>query len=361
MKKRLTAALVAAGLLFTFGAYAEDQTALPGATPDETAGAAAEPEDPTPAPEDTPAPQSDIQTTTEYRWFVNSYRYTRGRTVTYYDNVYAVNHGEYGLTPFASDVPAEYFVIDAEGTYAVAPIVLDITDAMRERLYGSDIGETAMLYGQYCERIRDKAGRTGFSGIHEGIDFVNERGCELHAILGGEVTRAGDSNGTVGIYSEEYDITLLYLHCEDIEVRRGDKVEAGDVIAKEGKTGSGSSYTHVEMRYTRHTSSSPYRDIVLTSDCPYAVMQTALGVQSSGRQPVTYAALKEAQRMREAAEAAAKAAAEVTPTPEPTPEIPEFELVDALPGTTAGYGFGDAEPTPEPTAVPEATLPPSNP
>ncbi|MDO5379203.1 MAG: M23 family metallopeptidase, partial [Clostridia bacterium] len=262
------------------------------------------------------------------------------------------------------------------GTLAVAPIVLDITDAMRERLYGGDIGETAMFYGQYCERIKDKAGRIGFSGIHEGIDFVNEPGAALHAILGGEVTRAGDSNGTVGIYSAEYDITLLYLHCEKISVRRGDVVEAGDKIAVEGDKNSGSSYTHVEMRYGRHTSSSPYRDTVLTSDCPYAVLQTALGVVESGRQPVTAAAVLQAQRMREEAEAAARAAAEAEAAAEAAAkaaaeaqqnEEPEIQLLDELPAAQQGYGFAEATAEPENTPAPEegpvvdATLPPANP
>lgn len=86
------------------------------------------------------------------------------------------------------------------------------------------------------------------------------------------------------------------------------------MIAKEGKTnisgGANTHYTHVELRKGRHTSSSPYRDTVLTSDCPYAVMQQALGVMESGRQPVTAAAVQQAQRMREEAEAKAKAEAE---------------------------------------------------
>lgn len=114
------------------------------------------------------------------------------------------------------------------------------------------------------------------------------------------MTRGADKNGTVAIYNAEYDVTLLYLHCENSIVRRGDTVEAGDMIAKEGKTnisgGANTHYTHVELRKGRHTSSSPYRDTVLTSDCPYAVMQQALGVMESGRQPVTAAAVQQAQR-----------------------------------------------------------------
>ena len=269
-------------------------------------------------------------------------------------------------------MPAEYIVEDENGSYAVAPIVLDITDAMRERLYGGDLGETAMFYGQYCERIRDKAGRLGFSGIHEGIDFVYKPGAQLYAILGGVVTRAGDSNGTVAVYNEEYDCTVLYLHCRKISVRRGDVLEAGAKIAVEGNKKSGSDYTHVELRLGRHTSSSPYRDIKLTSDCPYAIMQAALDVTDSGRQPATEAAMLRAQQMREEAEAAARAAAEAEAAAKAAEEAqkneePDVELLDELPGTQAGYGFGEAAPEATATPVPqtpaavEATLPPSNP
>ena len=360
MKKRWIAALALTGLLLTTGAYAES-------TPEATAA-------PVQA-ETTAEPQHNLTVTTKYRYFISQYRYIRERKVSYFDNVYAYNHGEYSLTPFDSTVPEEYFVTDEGGTLAIAPIVLDITDAMRERLYGADVGETALYYGQYCQREKDRKGVWGYTGIHEGIDFVNVKGAPLYAILGGEVTRGTDKNGTVAIYNAEYDITLLYLHCENSIVRRGDTVEAGAMIAKEGKKnikgGDKTHYTHVELRKGRHTSSSPYRDTVLTSDCPYAVMQQALGVMESGRQPVTAAAVQQAQRMREEAEAKAKAEAEAAQkaaeeeakAQAEAEQNADITLVDALPGTTAGYGFGDATVTPEATAtpVPEATLPPTNP
>lgn len=333
------------------------------------------------------------EVTEKLRWFVTKYRYTRSTTVSYYDNVYAINHGKWGLTPFDSNVLEEYFVVDTEGYYAVAPIVMDIVDAMRLRLYGGDIGEEGLLYGQYCERIISRNHKEGFSGVHEGIDFIAKSGTPLYAILGGVVTRAGDSNGTVGVYSEEYDITLLYLHCKNILVHRGDEIEAGEQIASEGSKGSGSPYTHVEMRRGRQTTSNKYRDTRLQSDSPYEVMRVALQVEPSGRQAVTYAAALDAQRRVEAAQAAAKAeeerqaaeaerlrleaeaaaaqaAAEAAAEAErlkaeATPDVP---LVDVLPGTTQqGYGFADATPaaaeTPalETTPAPEATLPPANP
>lgn len=370
MKKMKIAALVLMSLLLTAGALAED-----------TARDAAQPAEEVPPVEETAAEaqaEPDAEdalpegVVTEYRWFVGSNKVVRTRKVTYYDNVYAYNHGNWGLTPFDSTVPAEYFVLDEDGSYALAPIVLDITDAMRTALYGSDIGETALYYGQYCDRIRGNGGKVGFSGVHEGIDFICEPGAALHAIIGGEVTRAGDSNGTIGIYNAELDVTVLYLHCEDIAVRRGDVVEAGTPIAVEGNTNSGTDYTHVELRAGRHTSSNTYRDTKLESDCPYPYMEKALNVVSSGRQPQTAAAVAKAQRMREEAEAAARAEAEAAEAAAKAEEEqqnaePEIELVDVLPGTKEGYGFGtqteelETESTPAATAVPEATLPPSKP
>ena len=389
MKKRWITALAALSLMAAVGAYAEDGGALPGArvepdtvinTPaarpaeteddvqddvqDEEVPVELEPQAP-PEPEKAPEsaqPRGGLEITEEYRWFISQYNHIRGRTVRYYDNVYAYNHGDYGLTPFDSHVAEEYLTVDATGTYAVAPLVLDITDAMRTALYGGDVGEVSMLYGQYCERRGDGHGRTGFTGVHEGIDFTHEPEAPLYAILGGEVTRAGDSNGTVGVYNAEYDVTLLYLHCEEIEVRRGDMITAGTQIGQEGKKGSGGTYTHIEMRKGRHTSSNPYRNTILESDCPYALMQTALNVVESGRQPVTAAAVMEAQRMREEAEAAARAAEEAARLAEEAEnEEPEVELIDVLPSADKGYGFGEATAAPSaaPTKEPEATLPPS--
>lgn len=403
MMKKITAVLAAASLLFAAGAIAEDNGVLPGARVDAPAAAVTptagaddegiialsdddllklysesrmntadeavvdletaekddviepvdedpiEPVDEDPIEPDAEDAESALAITEEYRWFISQYNHIRGRTVRYYDDVYCYNHGDYYLTPFDSKLPEEYLTVDESGTYAVAPIVLDITDAMRIALYGGDMGEVSMFYAQYCERRGNGYGQTGFTGVHEGIDFTNEPEAPLYAILGGEVTRAGDSNGTVAVYNADYDVTVLYLHCEEIEVRRGDKIEAGEYIAVEGKKGSGGTYTHVELRNGRHTTTNPYRNTILESDCPYPVMQDALGVTESGRQPVTAAAVMEAQRMREEAEAAARAEAEA----EAEAEEPEIELIDVLDAAEDGYGFA------EETVLPEATLPPT--
>ena len=78
MKKNLIAALALSLSLLAVGASAEG-TEQAATAPAQTGAA------------ETQAPALEL--TTEYRWFTNSYRYTRSRKVTYYDNVYAYNHG----------------------------------------------------------------------------------------------------------------------------------------------------------------------------------------------------------------------------------------------------------------------------
>ena len=97
----------------------------------------------------------------------------------------------------------------------------------------------------------------------------------------------------------------------------------------------------------------------LAACCLIAVGLARLVTMSMGNTSDSTAALDAAAPetpMMQAAEEEAKAQAEAE-------QNADITLVDALPGTTAGYGFGNATATPEATAtpVPEATLPPTNP
>lgn len=298
-------------------------------------------------------------TTKDYVSFVFA-RALREKKVTFYKDVYAYNHSEYVLQPFDAAVPDRFFVKDGTGRYALAPLVLDVVDAMRLKLYGGDIGKVALFYGQYTEKVRSSNKRWGYSGIHEGIDFIAARGQALYAILGGEVLRTGkDKDGTIAIYNEEFNATVLYLHTKDVEVKRGAKIEAGTLIGHEGNKGAGDSYTHIEVRFGRHTSPSPYRNAELESDLPYDFFYRALSVVDSGREPVTAAAVLEAEQMRLAAEAEAQKAREeaeaaanalANPTPTPAPEIVVQE--EGKEEVPPNFGFADSTPTPVPTLPP---------
>ena len=297
------------------------------------------------------------QTRTEYLSFVFEANRLRHRKVTFYPDVLAYNHTEFRTQPFAGDVPERFFVVDGQGMHALAPFVLDVTDAMRIALYGGDVGKTALFYGQYTELVRSADRRWGYSGIHEGVDFIAARGQPIHAIIGGEVLRAGHGkDNTIAIYNADYNVTVIYLHTVDVKVSAGERVAAGTHISHEGNRGSGSPYTHVEVRFGRRTSPHPYRNSMLESDLPYDLFAHALGVGVSDREPVTAEALIEAEQMRIAAEAEAEAARlaeealRAAPTPAPTPEIQLVE--DSGDDLDPNLGFAETPPTPLPTLPP---------
>ncbi len=326
-----------------------------------------------------------LEVKTEVRPFVYEHAVLRYREVRFYDNVYCLNHTEYVQTPFDASVPSEFFIVDDRGYLALSASVLDITDAMRIKLYGADVGTVAMYYGQYCEDARSNTIRITTdskgvehrrvvrkfapSGIHEGVDFFAAPKQPIHALLDGVVLKAGGGrDNPIAIYNEALNVTVLYLHTKGVEVKKGDTVSAGQLISHESYLGIDfqavkhprTNYTHVEVRTGKFTGASPYRNITLTSDCPYALFRQQLNVVPSGREPITAASMQAAEEQRQADQAAvaAKRRAEeeaerqrlaeeaernATPTPSPTPvPTPEPTVEPAMPDN-----FGFAE-TPQP-------------
>ncbi len=85
---------------------------------------------------------------------------------------------------------------------------------------------------------------------HRGIDIAVPAGTPVHATRAGRVVFAGIHGGhgeTVIIEDENGDRTL-YGHNSSIEVRVGDKVEAGTVVALSGNSGrSTGPHVHYEV------------------------------------------------------------------------------------------------------------------
>lgn len=88
---------------------------------------------------------------------------------------------------------------------------------------------------------------------HMALDIAGiPRGTDIYAACDGKVTFAG----THGAYGKLVIIDVgggyecYYAHCSEIDVKEGDRVEKGDVIAHVGMTGSASGYhLHFEMHY----------------------------------------------------------------------------------------------------------------
>ena len=87
---------------------------------------------------------------------------------------------------------------------------------------------------------------------HKGLDFGAPVGTSVKAAAAGTVTYAGWNSGGYGylvIISHGNGVQTYYGHCSSILVSVGDKVNAGDLIAKSGNTGrSTGPHLHFEIR-----------------------------------------------------------------------------------------------------------------
>ncbi|MGM0882575.1 MAG: M23 family metallopeptidase [Bacillota bacterium] len=80
--------------------------------------------------------------------------------------------------------------------------------------------------------------------VHHGVDLAMPRGTELHSIAEGTVWRVvdyGSENLGKGVYVRTDDGDIhVYGHLDSINVRRGEHIDAGELIGLSGNTGHSS-------------------------------------------------------------------------------------------------------------------------
>ena len=88
---------------------------------------------------------------------------------------------------------------------------------------------------------------------HQGLDIVNDVGTSVFASGDGMVGFAGQSGGGYGtmiVINHGYGYETVYAHLSKLNVREGQHVKRGDLIAKSGRTGLVSGpHLHYEVRY----------------------------------------------------------------------------------------------------------------
>jgi len=88
-------------------------------------------------------------------------------------------------------------------------------------------------------------------GIHEGIDIPMPKGTPIMASRGGVVKRADSAlrgYGRLVIIDHGNGIETRYAHCSEFAVKKGDIVNAGQIIAYVGNSGrTTSSHLHFEV------------------------------------------------------------------------------------------------------------------
>lgn len=87
--------------------------------------------------------------------------------------------------------------------------------------------------------------------VHKGLDIAAPQGREIGAALPGKVAFAGELNGYGNVvYLDHGDgLTTRYAHASKLNVRAGDEVRRGQIIAEVGSTGrSTGPHLHFEVR-----------------------------------------------------------------------------------------------------------------
>ncbi len=81
---------------------------------------------------------------------------------------------------------------------------------------------------------------TGEIAFHTGLDIAAEKGAPIQAAASGKVIQASDKKDGYGkcvIIEHASGFSTLYAHCSELNVKEGEYVTAGQVIAKVGSTG----------------------------------------------------------------------------------------------------------------------------
>ena len=85
---------------------------------------------------------------------------------------------------------------------------------------------------------------------HYGLDFAQKEGAPVKAMINGTVTLAEPdlyyTGGTL-IFDHGHGISTLYMHMNEIFVKKGQKVEQGEVIGTVGSTGRATG-AHLDVR-----------------------------------------------------------------------------------------------------------------
>ena len=123
------------------------------------------------------------------------------------------------------------------------------------RLYDYAI-EKPKITSHYGWRIHPISKKKSF---HYGVDLISGTGNrKLFAIEDGYVQMVvtNQSKATTGygnriwIRYPRINISVMYAHCEEVYLKKNDKVKKGDVVAKEGKTGAATG-VHVHFGMTK--------------------------------------------------------------------------------------------------------------
>jgi len=86
---------------------------------------------------------------------------------------------------------------------------------------------------------------------HNGIDFAGKEGIEVASASAGRVVFAGKKIGNTVIVDAGNDYQITYAHLQNILVKKGQKIETGDLIGHLGHTGTTNPHLHFQIDYIK--------------------------------------------------------------------------------------------------------------
>ena len=107
--------------------------------------------------------------------------------------------------------------------------------------------EKAIITGVYgSQRILNGKPRRP----HYGLDYAASEGTPVKAMMNGVVTLAEKNlyftGGTI-IFDHGHGVSTLYMHMKDVDVKKGQKINQGDIVGTVGQTGR-STGPHLDIR-----------------------------------------------------------------------------------------------------------------
>lgn len=151
-----------------------------------------------------------------------------------------------GITELYSENSEEYEAIEVANAEATVEKELQkIEDASVNGIYLAQKPVTGIITSRFgsMEDIRSYA--------HNGLDIAAPYGTNIKSATTGTVSFSGynGSYGNLVIVNCGNGVQIYYGHCSKLLVNVGDKIEAGDVIAKVGSTGNSTgNHLHFEIK-----------------------------------------------------------------------------------------------------------------
>lgn len=133
------------------------------------------------------------------------------------------------------------------GSFEETAVIVDFPDDNPNMQYTFPLVDGAELTLDFGP----KQTPVGTTIYHSGVDLAAESGDDILAAIDGKVTAVGYDNdkGYYVVIANDAGFEVEYNHCKDVYVESGDTVEAGQVVASVGTTGSATgAHLHFEVR-----------------------------------------------------------------------------------------------------------------